>query len=741
MNHLLWLSLCLIVLAGCETGQSVQVEKNDTEQTILTKTSDVEAAAAVQGLPGRLEVEEYHRFSDYTSDNEGGAYRSDAVDIEGTQDDGGGYDVGWIQDGEWLEYDVSIAESGQFDLALRMASGSSGNKTATVEVDGNQVASFNLTKTEGWQAWHDVVVENVSLTEGTHTLRIVMKSNSFNLNYLEVTAKNSGTVHTLPGKLEVEEYTDFSDFTSGNSGGAYRSDDVDVEATQDAGGGYDVGWVQDGEWLEYTVSVVESGSYDLTLRMASGSSGNKTATVSTDGQQVASFTLTKTEGWQAWKDVVVENVQFSSGTQTLRISMKSNSFNVNYLEVVAASGNSGEVHELPGRLEVEEYSDYSDYTSGNAGGAYRSDDVDVESTADAGGGYDIGWIQSGEWLEYDVSVIESGKYDLTLRMASGSSGSKTAMVLVGGERAGSFTLTRTDGWQAWQDVNVYDVQLSAGKQTLRIEMNSTSFNLNYLDVKVASGIITPPSEMSMKVVNWNVHYKNKNTRGLANIIGETDADIVGLCEFTASVQTMASDISSATGRNFRVQPGRDYRKGYGTDIFYDDDKWDALDGGAETVYCPGTTGGDRAANWVVLQDEETGNVVVTGGIHLTYCGSGCDATQECELSRMYEIFESKKAQYDAPVIWMGDLNLGLHSRVVQNLLKGTIGSKRTFEVEDVAQTVGNTYYSGGSAIDHILAEPGYFERISGGRTGHGTTGQLLEGADHFPVYTHIRWAE
>ena len=36
------------------------------------------------------------------------------------------------------------------------------------------------------------------------------------------------------------------------------------------------------------------------------------------------------------------------------------------------------VQVVPGRIEAEDYNDYADTTGGNAGGAYRSDDVDIE---------------------------------------------------------------------------------------------------------------------------------------------------------------------------------------------------------------------------------------------------------------------------------------------------------------------------------------------------------------------------
>src|SRR5206468_9880928 len=35
---------------------------------------------------------------------------------------------------------------------------------------------------------------------------------------------------------------------------------------------------------------------------------------------------------------------------------------------------------------------YHDTTSGNSGGVYRSNNVDIQATTDAGGGYNIAWV-------------------------------------------------------------------------------------------------------------------------------------------------------------------------------------------------------------------------------------------------------------------------------------------------------------------------------------------------------------
>ena len=78
---------------------------------------------------------------------------------------------------------------------------------------------------------------------------------------------------------------------------------------------------------------------------------------------------------------------------------------------------------IPGTVEAENYDvggegvAYHDTTTGNGGGAYRSDNVDIETCSE--GGYDVNGIQAGEWLEYTVNIKTYGLYDLEVRTAVG----------------------------------------------------------------------------------------------------------------------------------------------------------------------------------------------------------------------------------------------------------------------------------------------------------------------------------
>ena len=159
------------------------------------------------------------------------------------------------------------------------------------------------------------------------------------------TAMNCGPTYTptntptpitfsIPGRIEAEDYVASYDTTAGNAGGVHRSDDVDVEATSDSGGGYDVGWSAPGEWLDFNIDVVTGGSYDVTLRIASNQAGPLTLRLKVDGAVLGGpISLPNTGGWQAWADVAVPGQGFSAGPHTLRLEFITGGMNVNYIDI------------------------------------------------------------------------------------------------------------------------------------------------------------------------------------------------------------------------------------------------------------------------------------------------------------------------------------------------------------------------------------------------------------------------
>lgn len=157
----------------------------------------------------------------------------------------------------------------------------------------------------------------------------------------------------------------------------------------------------------------------------------------------------------------------------------------------------GTARNIPGTIEAEHYDTggegvaYHDLSSGNSGGQFRSDGVDIEATTDTGTGYNVGWIQAGEWLEYTVNVTTGGSLNIEARVAATTAGKTFHIELDGVNISGTLTVPNTGDWQAWASVTSTTPSLGTGQKILRIVADAGDFNIN--KVIFSTGSNPPPS--------------------------------------------------------------------------------------------------------------------------------------------------------------------------------------------------------------------------------------------------------
>src|SRR5262245_60647142 len=83
----------------------------------------------------------------------------------------------------------------------------------------------------------------------------------------QISTPYGGAPAAVPGTLHAEKFDSggpniaYMDTTAGNSGGGYRATDVDIQTS--SLGGYNIGWIASGEWLNYTVNAASAGTYRL----------------------------------------------------------------------------------------------------------------------------------------------------------------------------------------------------------------------------------------------------------------------------------------------------------------------------------------------------------------------------------------------------------------------------------------------------------------------------------------------
>ncbi|HXA03124.1 MAG TPA: glycosyl hydrolase family 18 protein [Cytophagaceae bacterium] len=162
----------------------------------------------------------------------------------------------------------------------------------------------------------------------------------------------------------------------------------------------------------------------------------------------------------------------------------------------------GSAWAIPGRIEAENYDmggdniSYHDLDAGNNGGAYRLGSVDIEATSDAGGGYNIGWTQPGEWLRYTVNVTADSMYDIKVRVATTLSGKQFHIEMDGVNVTGNISVPNTGGWQNWQTVTIPNIALTSGTKIMKVAFDYGDFNLNYVDVTTHSLTLGTTSPVS-----------------------------------------------------------------------------------------------------------------------------------------------------------------------------------------------------------------------------------------------------
>ncbi len=327
-------------------------------------------------------------------------------------------------------------------------------------------------------------------------------------------APYGGTAAAVPGTVYAANYDTGGqgvayNVTSANgSANSYRSDGVDLEATADtqdnAGAGADdIGWTTAGQWFNYTVNVATAGTYTVAFRVSSpyGITDALHIANSSGTSLTGSVTVPNTGGYETWTTVDA-SVTLPAGQQTLTVDQDSNGWNFHFMTFTLNGGGGGSTGDqpfggtpapVPGTVQAANYDTggqgvaYNVTSANGSANSYRSDGIDLEATADtsdtgpAGGAYDIGWTNPGQWFKYTVEVATAGTYTVSFRVAS-PYGVTDALHITNSSNVnltGSVAVPNTGGYETWTTVTA-TVTLPAGQQTLTVDQDSNGWNFHYL---------------------------------------------------------------------------------------------------------------------------------------------------------------------------------------------------------------------------------------------------------------------
>jgi alpha-glucosidase len=114
---------------------------------------------------------------------------------------------------------------------------------------------------------------------------------------------------------------------------------------------------------------------------------------------------------------------------------------------------------------------------------YRPDDIGVRPTSDAGAGYVLGGLETGDWVRYSFDGGNGGWFDLTLRVA-GRGGKIRLMAL--DQVAAEVELPDTGSDDNWRDVVVPGVYVNPGEICLLLFVDKSGFAINTISFERAA---------------------------------------------------------------------------------------------------------------------------------------------------------------------------------------------------------------------------------------------------------------
>lgn len=324
-----------------------------------------------------------------------------------------------------------------------------------------------------------------------------------------------GQPQAVPGTIEAVNYdlggqgVGYYSPADVNYGGSdYRpGDGVSIRASLDGGNDLQVGWTTDGEWLAYTVNVMETGSYTLSVRAADGLTTPGQLHLEVDGVEVSGpVTIPSTGSYDTFADAEAHGIPLTAGLHVLRLVVDQDGFDLHYFTLIqektAASPSPSPStiasmagtpfdgpHAVPGTVQAADFDQggqgvgyYSPADVNYGESAYRAGEgVSLRDSTDGGDGLQVGWTTVGEWLDYTVTVATEGDYAIGVRTADGlGTPGQVHLEVDGANTSGAVTIPVTADYNTFTTVAAGTVHLAAGEHRVRLVIDQNGFDLRSL---------------------------------------------------------------------------------------------------------------------------------------------------------------------------------------------------------------------------------------------------------------------
>jgi beta-glucosidase len=178
-------SIVLVVLNDTDAGRTPFTVRVGSASFSATLPAGAVATFVKPASGSTTSLKADERIEAESYDEQYGTQTESCADI------GGGTNVGWIANGDWLAYrSIDFGSTGMNRISLRIASGSATTGTIDVRLDdrtSGPIGSLPVSSTGGWQSWvtRDAPVSN---TTAVHTVYLTFRSDTpddfVNVNWL-----------------------------------------------------------------------------------------------------------------------------------------------------------------------------------------------------------------------------------------------------------------------------------------------------------------------------------------------------------------------------------------------------------------------------------------------------------------------------------------------------------------------------------------------------------------------------
>ena len=360
-----------------------------------------------------------------------------------------GYVAGWNTSGTHIDFEFNAPASGIYRLDFRY-SAAAGDATRTLSVNGAEVTNtLFFASTGSWSVW-DNTYHDVYMDAGKNLLSLSYTSG--NSNYL-----NLDRMTVLPVNITSIEAETFT--RNGPS----------VESIYEgySGTGYIAGWNANSTSITSSFTVAESGYYKMQIRYSAGA-GAASRTITINNAAISpESAFSTTASWNDWTTGVFL-VHLNAGSNT--ISIAQNSSSGNYLNV-------DRVEFAPVSPQIFECED----------GTLHSLTTENTNSGYSGTGYIAGWNSDGQYIDVHPSIESSGTYTVAIRYSAGAGDAKRQLYVNGNTLIPAQGFKGSGSWSDYYTVEISNVSLSQGVNTISIifasGLNSSNWlNLDYVAI-------------------------------------------------------------------------------------------------------------------------------------------------------------------------------------------------------------------------------------------------------------------